>query len=232
MNATISGSQITITGMQIAAAAVTITIRDDAGATLTLTVTAGTVPLAVNPTTVTAFVGDKIRGIITGGTQPYRVQTTIDESGLNAQIINGNIVEVVGGQVVSAAGVTIIDANNQSVDMKLTLAAGQDVLRVQPNTLTILESNNLPTITLMVYGASATGGIQVFHSFTGTTALLAPYAPVRNSDNTGYAVTLTGGNICVTADRTVTITVMDAKGKVGTSTVTIKEIGAAGNGCP
>lgn len=228
----VSGNQMTVTGVQVSGAAATISIRDAAGATLTSVVTVGTVPLAVNPTSVTAFIGDKIRAIVTGGTRPYRVQTSIDEVGLDAKIVDGNVVEVVGGQVSANAGVTIIDANNQSVNLSLTLTAGQDVLRVQPNAMTLPESATTPDITLMVYGASATGGLQVF---TSNTSVLNPGTPVKNSDGTGYAVKLAGGNTCSVqtvpgvADRTVTITVMDAKGKVGTSTITIKDYnGVAG----
>lgn len=219
----VNGNQMTITGVQVSATTATITVRDAAGATLTSAVSVGTVPLAVNPTSITAFIGDKLRAIVTGGTRPYRVQTSIDESGLNAQIVDGNIVEVVGGQVATNAGVTIIDANNQSVSLGLTLTAGQDVLRVQPNAMTLPESATTPDITLMVYGASSTGGLQVF---TSNTSVLSPGTPVKNSDGTGYAVKLTGGNTCslvAATDRTAVITVMDAKGKVGTSTITIKD---------
>ena len=237
VTATISGSQLTITSLKISAAPVTVTIRDDAGATVTVSVTAGTLPLTVNPTSISAFIGDKLRAIITGGTTPYRAQTTIDESALKVQIVNGNTLELVGGQEVTAAGVTVIDANNQTAELKLTLAAGQDVLRVQPNSLTINESNSTPNITLMVYGASAAGGIQVFHTFSAgfaatTPSKLAPGTPTTNADNTGYAVTLGGGDTCANSlagDRTVTITVIDAKGKVGSSTLTVKDLsGAAG----
>jgi hypothetical protein len=242
---TVNGNQMTITGVQVSATSTSISVRDFNGAgatTLTTAVTVGTVPLAVNPTAITAYIGDKLRGVVTGGTRPYRVQTSIDESGLNAQIVDGNIVEVVGGQVATAAGVTIIDANNQSVSMSLTLSAGQDVLRVQPNAMTIPESATTPDITIMVYGASALGGIQVF---TNNTSILNPATPVKNADGTGYAVKLTGGNTCsatVTAgsaavtgppfvaavpatggDRTITITAMDVKGKTGSTTITIKD---------
>jgi hypothetical protein len=243
----VGDNQFTVTGLQISSASATITLQDSSSpvSTLTSTVTAGTVPLAVNPTAVTAFIGDKIRAIVTGGTRPYRVQTSIDEVGLDAKIVDGNVVEVVGGQVSTSAGVTIIDANNQSVNLSLTLTAGQDVLRVQPNAMTLPESPTTPDITLMVYGASATGGLQVF---TSNTSVLNPGTPVKNSDGTGYAVKLSGGNTCSATvaaavgtpgtagyvpatggDRVITITAMDAKGKTGTSTITIKDYnGVAG----
>lgn len=240
----INGNQMTITGVQISATASTITIRDAAGATLTVSVTVGTVPLAVNPTAITAFIGDKVRAVVTGGTRPYRVQSGIDEAALKVKIVEGNIVEAVGGQVASAAPVTIIDANNQVATLSLTLTNGQDVLRVQPNALTVPQSTTTPDITLMVYGASASGGLQVFSS---NPAVLKPGTPTENSDGTGYAIKLTGGNTCSSVDangdgdtadagdtaganRTITITVMDAKSKVGTSTITNSYVAGVG-GC-
>jgi len=226
----VSGNQMTITGVQISTTSAIITIRDAAGATLNTTVTVGTVPLAVNPTAFTAFVGDKVRAVITGGTRPYRVMSGIDEAALSVTIVEGNIVEAVGGQVATGAPVTIIDANNQTVVLTLTLKIGQDALRVQPDSMTIPESATTPDITLMVYGVSASGGLQVF---TSDTTVLNPASPVKNADGTGYAVKLTGGNTCslvvaagppaTGGDRDVIITVMDAKGKTGISTVTIKD---------
>ncbi len=230
----VNGNQMTITGVQVSTTSSTVTIRDAAGATLTTAVTVGTVPLAVNPTALTAFIGDKLRAVITGGTRPYRAQSGIDEAALSVKIVEGNIVEMVGGQVATAAPVTIIDANNQTVQVSLTLTNGQDVLRVQPNVLTVPQNTSSPDITLMVYGASASGTVQVFSS---NPAVLKPGTPTANVDGTGYAVKLTGGNTCSSVDangdgdtadagdtpgatRTITITVMDAKSKVGTSTIT------------
>ncbi|MDD2926436.1 hypothetical protein [Rhodoferax sp.] len=234
----VNGNQMTITGVQISPTPANITIRDAAGATLTTVVTVGTVPLAVNPNNYTIFIGDHVRSIITGGTPPYRVQVGIDESLLNAQIVNGNEVDAVGGQVAVGAALTVIDANNQSVVMTVKISNGQDVLRVSPSVLSIPENANTPDLTLMVYGASAAGGIQVF---TDDATILKPATPVRNADGSGYSVKLTGGNTCslpvvvgppaTGGNRTVTITVLDAKGKIGTSTITVQDINGIA-GCP
>ena len=241
----LNGSSLSITGLTIGNA--TVQIRDAAGTTLSSLVTVGTVALAVNPKAFTMFIGDVIRAIITGGTPPYRTQVAIDETLLSVKIINGNELEAVGGQVSANAGITVIDANNQSVSVSATITNGQDVLRVSPNVLSIPESSNTPNLTLNVYGASAGGSIQVFSS---DPTVLAPSAPVAGG--TGYVVKLTGGNTCsltvtpgtaaVTGppfvaavpatggNRVVTITVLDTKGKVGTSTITVSDTNGA-SGC-
>lgn len=228
--ASVNGNTMTVTGVQISNTPVTITLRDSAGATLLSSVTVGTVPLAANPDSFTMFIGDMIRAIITGGTPPYRTLVAIDESLLSVKISNGNVLEAVGGQVSTGAGITIVDANNQTVSISATISNGQDELRISPNVLNIPESGNTPNLTLMVYGASVTGDIQVF---TSDTTILNPFSTVKNIDGTGYAIRLTGGNTCslVVAEgppqtgggRTVTISVLDAKGKIGTSTITITD---------
>lgn len=230
----VNGNQMTITGVQISGTSSNITVRDAAGATLATAVTVGTVPLTVLPNDVAAFVGDKIRAVINGGTKPYRLYGGLDDFVINAQVVEGNILEVVGNMVVAKITVIVVDANNQTASLTLKLDNSQDVLRIQPNTLSIPQNATTPDITLMVYGASQSGGVQVF---TTNTSVLKPQAAVVNVDKTGYAVKLLGGNTCSSVDangdgdtadpgdtpganKTITITVLDAKGKVGTATVT------------
>lgn len=197
----INGDDVTITALQVAGSpgavqSATITMTDSSSppVALTTTVSLTSIPLFVTPSALTGFVGDIFRATVTGGTPPYRALVNIDESLLSARIVNGNQLEVVGGQVVTAAGVQILDANNVSVSVTFTLsAAGQDVLRIQPITLSFPENATTPNITIQAYGASATGGIQVFSS---NPAFLAPQTPVRNADGSGWAITLTGGNTC------------------------------------
>ncbi|MFO1263680.1 MAG: hypothetical protein U1E84_10150 [Rhodoferax sp.] len=231
---TVNGNQVTITGVQISGTGSNITIRDAAGATLSVAVTVGTVPLSVSPNNVSAFLGDKVRAVITGGTKPYRLYGGLDDFIINAQVVEGNILEVVGNMVVEKISVIVVDANNQTAELTLKLTPGQDVLRMQPSALSIPQSTTTPDITLMVYGASQSGGIQVF---TTNTSVLKPQTPVVNVDKTGYAVKLLGGNTCSSvdangdgdtadvgdtpgADKIITITVLDAKGRVGTATIT------------
>jgi hypothetical protein len=267
----VKGTDMTITAVQIAGdplvvTPVTISMTDSSAdplaSRLITNVTLGSIPLAVTPNKLTVFIGDIFRAIITGGTPPYRALVGIDESVLSARIVNGNQLEAVGGQLAEAAVVQIIDSNNVSVPVTVKIVNGQDILRVSPNVLSIPENANTADIILMVYGASATGSIQVF---TTDPSLLIPNTPVKNSDGSGYAVKLTGGNTCsavvtegsaavasvvgvdangdgdfldagdtkpvafqaaipaLGGDRVITITVIDAKGKQGTSTITVKD---------
>lgn len=255
----VNGNDVTITALQVSGSPLVfptaIVTMTDSSATLVpiiTTVTLGSIPMAVTPTAMTVFVGDAIRGVVTGGTPPYRVLSGIDEAILSGKIVNGNQVEAVGGQVAEGAPLTIIDANSVAVTITVKIVNAQDSLRIQPNVLSFPESATTPDITIIAYGASATGGIQVF---TSDSTILKPLTPVKTSDGTGYAITLTGGNTCslpvqaavagvdnsiplngnftdpgdvapvlaTGGDRTVTITVLDAKGKLGTSVITVKD---------
>ena len=267
----VNGNDVTITALQVAGSpsdvqAATITFTDSSAVPTPLKteVKLGSIPLAVVPTALTGYIGDIFRAVITGGTPPYRAIVAIDESLLSARIVNGNQLEVVGGQTATSAGVLIVDSNNVSVTASFTLSAGQDALRIQPNILSFPENANTPDITIMAYGASGTGSIQVF---TSDASILKPLAPVKNVDGSGYAITLTGGDTCSApvqaaipgvdntvppngnftdlvagvptiaiqpiadvapvqatgGDRIVTITVIDAKGKLGTSKITVTD---------
>jgi hypothetical protein len=243
----VNGNQMTITGVQISATPSNITIRDAAGATLTVAVTVGTVPLAVNPATLTAPIGVTFRSVITGGTPPYRT-VVLDNCSTNAQIIQGNILQATTALPCTGAAITVVDANNQTTAVTFTVTAGTVGLQVAPGTLTIPESTNTPDLQLLVYGAN--GPLKVFST---NTTMLAPQTPVSNTDGT-YTISLTGGNTCSATvvaaipavvngsgvittpavpaaggDRTITITVIDSTGRQGTSTLTIKDTnGVAG----
>ncbi len=186
----INGNQMTITGVQISAATATITIRDAAGATLSLTVTPGTVPLAVNPTDPTIATGSIFRSVITGGTPPYRA-IVLDNCLTDVKIIQGNILEAKGNKPCTGSAITVIDANNQTVNFNVTINAGTSALQLAPSIFTVPENPNTPNISLLLYGANS-GPLQVF---TTNTALLAPQTPVTNADGTS-TITLTGGNTC------------------------------------
>jgi hypothetical protein len=128
----INGNQMTITGVQISAATATITIRDAAGATLSLTVTPGTVPLAVNPTDPTIATGSIFRSVITGGTPPYRA-IVLDNCVTNAQIVQGNILQGTTALACTGAAITVYDANNQTVSMTFTVSGGILGLQLAPS---------------------------------------------------------------------------------------------------
>jgi hypothetical protein len=244
----VNGNQMTITGVQISSTASIITIRDAAGATLTVTVLVGTVPLAVNPTDPTILIGSIFRSVITGGTPPYRT-VILDNCLTDVKIVQGNILEAKGNKLCSGSAITVVDANNQTVNLNVTINPGTSALQLTPSAFTVPESSNTPNLSLLVYGANS-GALQVF---TTNTTVLAPQTPVSNADGT-YTITLTGGNTCSATvvasipavingsgvittpavpaaggDRLITITVIDSTGRIGTSVLTVKDTnGVAG----
>jgi hypothetical protein len=188
----VNGKQMTITGMQISATTSNIIIRDAAGATLTVAVTVGTVPLAVNPTDPTIATGSILRSLITGGTPPYRT-IVLDNCLIDVKIVQGNILEAKGNKECTGSVISVVDSNNQSVNLNVTINPGSSALQVIPSDFTVPESTNTPDITLLLYGANG-GKLQVFST---DMTVLAPKnldpAPTSTSTST---ITLTGGNTC------------------------------------
>lgn len=235
-----NGNDVTIKALRLDVSTdtpVTVTMTDSSSPkqVLTSTVTVGAVKLLVTPNKFQVFLGDKVTALITGGTPPYRALVPIDGALVSASIVNGNQVEVFGGRLADPAGVLVIDANNQSANIDVTVILGQDVLRISPNVLSIPENANTPNITLNVYGAAAGGSVQVF---TTDRTVLVPGTPVKaRADGTAYTVTLSGGNTCSTAnkdavvgppavpavsgERKVTITALDSTGRSGTTEITV-----------
>ena len=207
----INGSTVTITGLRATATTATITFRDGAGATLTTTVTVATIPLAINPTSITAFISDTVFARISGGTPPYRVDTGVTDA-VAASIANTNEVTITLLRAMTSYEFIVVDANNQTAKLTLNANVGTNVFRVSPATLTIPEKET-QTILLTLYGASTTGTPKVFSSNVS----------LITATVSGNTVTLTPSTTqCVLADTDVTITVVDAKGAIGTATVTIK----------
>ena len=221
---------------------VTLTDSAQQQAVIASSVQTAAVLLSVAPDAMTVALGDVIRAIITGGTPPYRLLVGIDDTILSPKIVNGNQLEGVAGQVAAGAGIRIIDSNGIQVGVTVTISNIADVLRVSPGVLSIPESASTPSLSLSVFGVSSSGGIQVFSSDNN---FLKPGTPVKNAAGTGYDIPLTGGNTCSATvapavapvvgppfvpgtpaaggDRVITITVLDAKGSTGTSTITIKD---------
>lgn len=207
----INGSTATITGVRATPATATITFRDGAGATATTTVTVATIPLAINPTSITAFISDTVFARISGGTPPYKVDTGVTDA-VAATIANGNEVTLTLLRALANYEFIVVDANNQTAKLTLNANVGTNVFRVSPATLTIPEKET-QTVLLTLYGASTTGTPKVFSSNVS----------LITATVSGNTVTLTPSSTqCVLADTDVTITVVDAKGAIGTATVTIK----------
>ncbi len=245
VSAVVNGTDVTITALQVpgqgtAGATISFTDSSVSPTAIPTLVTLGALPLAVFPTATTLVTGTTATYVITGGTPPYRF-TLLDQCLTDVKIVNGNTLQVTGFEACSGSAVTIFDANNQTpvTGITFTITAGALALTVNPAALTVPESANEPDLTLTVYGAKG-GSIQVF---TTNSAILAPVnPPVKNANGT-YTITLAGGSTCsqpvvpaspgvpaTGGDRTATITVIDALGSVGTSTITVKDTNGVG-GC-
>jgi hypothetical protein len=226
----VDGNRMTITGLHIDDVnSATITMRDSAGAVLTTVVRVVTTKLEITQGEYKVFLGDTVRLFIKGGTPPYRVLNPLDGVA-DVRIVNGNEVEVVGTRLVDPVELVIIDADNQTASgAKITFMPGGDsYLRVSPETLVLPESPNTPNIVLNVYGVAAGSSLSVF---TSNNSMLVPGTPVKvNANGTAYTITLSAGSTCSLSNgavppvslgsRTVTITVLDTSGRVGTSTIT------------
>lgn len=207
----VNGNTATITGLRPTATVATITFRDAAGATVPTSVTVATAPLAINPSSITAFISDTVFARISGGTPPYRVDTGVTDA-LTATITNQNEVTITLLRALNAYEFIVVDANNQTAKLTLNASTGTNVFRLSPATLSIAE-NDTQSVLLTMYGAATTGTAKVFSTNTG----------LLSASISGNTVTLTPSGHCVLADTPVEITVVDAKGAIGTATVTIKD---------
>jgi hypothetical protein len=279
----IDGNRMTITGDHVDSVIAALTLRDAAGATLTVAVSVVTTKLTVTTGTYKVFLGDTVRFFISGGTPPYRILDPLNNT-VTARIINGNEGEVTGIRLVDPIELIVVDADGQSAPApKITFQPGGDsFLRVSPDTFTLPESTNSPNIVLNVFGVTPGSPISVF---TTNNSRLTPGTPVKRiADGSSYTITLTGGNTCWTpatpavpavpqvpgvpgvdnnsdgdftdpgetppiafvpavpakaavpasplgADVPITITVLDATGRRGTSVVTVQDNGLGGAGC-
>jgi len=208
----LNGSDLAITGVTIGSA--TLQIRDSAGATLSVSVTVGAVPLTLSPTSASAFINSVVEVIVVGGTPPYRVGGLIPSAVSAVFDVNDPSKLLVTPLLVSSGlDITILDSQNASAKFTLTGIAGQPTIRLSPNALTVSETSRMP-IVLTVFGS--TGAVNAFSSDRTlfTTAV--------SSDN--KTITLTQQN-CVLQDTVVTITAVDANRAVATSLITVKDNG-------
>ena len=221
----VNGNSMIITGNPVgeqdpaATASATITMRDATGATLSTAVTVATAKLTLSVSTAKAYRGDVIVATITGGTPPYRAQSGIDGI-VTPVIVNGNQLQVTLERLADPVNVSVFDANNQRADVALTIIDGAPALRISPAAMTIGEKSTGTTITLTPYGVSGTPNI-----FSTDPTLLAAIW-----DSTNKVITVTPQNKCVAANTAVTITLVDAKGFMGTSVITINNTDSAA--CP
>lgn len=232
--ATVSGSSVLITGLKASATAATISFFDSTGApVLTSTVTvesSSSLPLALNPTSATAFVGDRVVSKITGGTPPYRVNVAIPDA-VSATIQNQDELNMTILRVVSPVTITVLDSADKAVVFSMTGSLGTNGFRLSPAAVTIAENEAQP-VSLTVYGASTTGTSKVFSSNTGLlTASLSGNTVTVSRLAYALGASAAAPGSCVNTDTTVTITLVDGIGAIGTSDIKILNSVTNGGTC-
>jgi hypothetical protein len=147
VNATISGSTVTVTGLPKAGSS-TVLITDAAGATLSVTVTVQVGTLSASPASITGAAATTTTVAINGGVAPYTVSST--NMSVATATVSGSSVSV-GLVALGSSNVTITDAANQSVVISVTV--NSSVLQVSPANQTVDEKSATPTtLTLHAVG--------------------------------------------------------------------------------
>lgn len=220
----LSGTSLTL--RSVANGAAIVQVRDASGATVSISATVNATQMALNPTTIKAFIGDILYSAISGGTPPYNVvQGFPDAAEVTVGVLagttftpnaNGNILRVVVKQTVGSGIIVVRDANGNSANFTLTASAGTNEISLSPSAVTISEQGLL-TITPILYGAF--GAVNLFSS---DPTLITVTTPVTGTA-AGTPVTVVKQNSCVAADTDVTITAIDSTGAMATSVITIKD---------
>lgn len=205
-NASLRGDALLINSVGQGSA--NITIRDNNGGSTSVAVTVGD-PLTLSMTTLKAYVGDKIKVLIAGGTPPYRVST------LDAAVtgtVNGNEL-LLTLNAVSKVDVVVLDARDHQAKVNVEVITGSPQFNLVPIAQTISENSTQPTVLTVI------GGVGPFTVRSSDTTLL-------NAAVSGNSVTLTtgtNGNRCVPADTIVAVTVVDSRGAFATSSILIAD---------
>lgn len=216
-----------------------VVVRDSLGITVPIAVTvtsASAVAIAVLPGNSTGAVGDTLTFNISGGTAPYTVSNnnpsiaTVVASGTSftAKLLN-----------VGSTKVTVIDAQNKSIEITITSDAANSLLRISPASITVGEDAT-GDVPLVIYGG--TGPYKAF-----TSDLVMSSVPAGSiaqvAGGTTFNVGLgSKGDRCMTAGvgqiitsaggvYAITLTIVDANGASATSTLSIKDNSKGGVNC-
>ena len=233
VTATANGTQLTIQGLAVGNAE--ISIFDTAGASISIDVTVvknSSTSISVLPEGASGNVGDTLKFLVNAGTPNYTV--TVNNPSI-ASVTPTSVVTNGGSFTASllnagSTDVTITDATGQTKSFTLTVNQLSTSLRLSPSSLTLSE-DNINTLSLNIYGGTAP-----YTAFTSDQTL-------TSVSTTGSVLSIglgTKANRCIdpidssgvrvpfgTFD--VTITVVDSLGASATSILTIKDNGI-GNG--
>ncbi|GAB4203006.1 MAG: hypothetical protein Fur0019_01610 [Tibeticola sp.] len=206
VNASINGEVLLINSVGQGTA--NVQIRDRNTGVVTVAVTVGD-PLALSLSSVTSYVGDTVRVLITGGTPPYRV--SVLDIALDATV-NGNELSLLLKAVGGPFDVTVIDALNQTAKMTVEkIIPGSPQFNLVPASVSVSENSQAP-ITL-----TAIGGVGPLTVRSSDPTLLA-------ASVSGNVITLTTGSKglrCVPDTTSVQIEVQDTRGAFANATVTL-----------
>jgi hypothetical protein len=185
----------------------------NATANIRLTVSSGSVALAISPASASTFVNFPVDVVVIGGNPPYRVGGLIPAAAEVVQDpVDNTKFTVTPFLVSSGLDISFIDSENAVVKFTLTVNAGQPTFRLSPNTLSVSEVFRIP-FNLTAYGS--TGAISAF-----------------SSDLTLFSVTVSGNTVkvtprakCVAENTDVTISVVDSSQAYATAIITVIDNG-------
>jgi hypothetical protein len=218
----------TFTVGALANGAASVVIRDAVGATTSVAVTVSAAQLAVNPTTVSAFIGDTVYTTLAGGTAPYTIVEgfpdaadvtvgTLSAAGVFTANSSGNVLRIVVKQAVGTDSIIVRDANNNTASFTLSASAGTNAINLSPRTVAISGAAGTVDIREILYG-----GVGTVNLFSSDTSLITVTSPVSGSA-AGTPVNIqfsAGADVCTSPS--VTVTAIDSLGQSATSTISIQ----------
>lgn len=217
---TVSGSALTISaGAGVTAAPVTITLTDQAGSQLPVSVAvASTLPLSLSAQSVAIPLFSSASLAISGGEPPYRVVSTLPAV-VSAQLSGVNTL-LLSAQAPANEPVTVsvYDSSNQRVDVAVTSSpAVTGVLNVAPSQVTVLEqlTDTIPLRVTSTFRAPLT-------AFGGNANMVTVGAPDAAGN---WTIKFNGRLTCVSEDFAFHVSVVDADGHMGQVLVTVKNVG-------
>lgn len=180
-------------------------------------------PLTVSPTELTLPVGLKAVAKISGGQPPYRLAGGIPAA-IQVDLSNDEL--NVLGLLASKLDVTVLDALGSTAKIAVEINAATTGIRFSPNALSISE-NDTQTINLSLFGAVA-GDVCFFSNDPSYLVLTAPGCNGTvdvGGTRSVQLITGTRGNRCVSADRQIKVTAVDASRSIAETIITITDNG-------
>ena len=201
----VNGSQLTLGGVTPGTAE--ITIRDEVGATVTVSMSVRPVlALYTNaPPPVTVAIGASPVYTVGGGTPPYTTATSSNPSVATVTLAGSNL--TVNGKSAGSANVVVFDSTGASVTVAVTV----------PTTAAVALYTNAPSPVTVAIGDSP-----VYTVGGGT----PPYTTATSSNRSVATVTLAGSNLTVNGKSagSANVVVFDSAGASVTVAVTVPVI--------